>query len=577
MRVTSGNPFYEEEYQNSSDFELSLIKILYSVHKDLWIPISVFPRYKYQKESKMKYCDYPLDITDDMLSSFREKVKSYILSLDVKNLFLPPPELILKVSSSRYNDGGVVRHDYERGDPRNFSCGFLYQVFNPKPLGTREVWLPDRATKISNGFWMLVGRQFLKADPTYPKDDPLETWESIKDKLVQFAYFDMSGFGFQYPRQYLRVVSEVISRLYPSQDLFEQVNVFHGILDNVKVQMPNGTYKRPVRGIGLGYYEDLKTIGVNALLKQYNPISVYGDQALLPQGGSTWSRELKARVSTGVPYKEVINDLRRYQFIILDKKIDTKRVVKWSGWTMNTSGAVRPKSTFQTLVSAFHSKYHWERKMIIRSFFKRNEDRYRKRYTRFLPFLYETIFGYELFKGDSLTNFDNVGVSTSAPVQIGDIRTWKVESLISPYQGFEDCFSFDTPFFGGWKEGDAKEFSLLRKSTYKQSRKASTFLRDYVQPKLTFNLDRKIELSPLGRVVSDYQEAKLLIHHRMTTGRFTCGLDTNQMRLAIERYPLAPNPYKVMHQVATRWKRLGELTGRSLLRLRKLMNSSHLH
>jgi len=196
--------------------------------------------------------------------------------------------------------------------------------------------------------------------------------------------------------------------------------------------------------------------------------------------------------------------------------------------------------------------------MIIRSFFKRNEDRYRKRYTRFLPFLYETIFGYELFKGDSLTNFDNVGVSTSAPVQIGDIRTWKVESLISPYQGFEDCFSFDTPFFGGWKEGDAKEFSLLRKSTYKQSRKASTFLRDYVQPKLTFNLDRKIELSPLGRVVSDYQEAKLLIHHRMTTGRFTCGLDTNQMRLAIERYPLAPNPYKVYasggYKVETPWR-----------------------
>jgi len=273
-------PFYPEEYDiQYSELQISVIRCLYYLDPELWIPVTVFPRLSFEAESKMDLAFIPLSLTDDDLSKFRRIVINFIRSLDLRSIYIPTPELILKVTSARYNDGGTVRRDYELPhSPLN--SGFLYQKFNPKPLQPREVWLPDKATKINNQFWMMIGRQILKSVPYYPDDDPEVTHEAIKSKLVwAFGYFDLPGYGFQYPREYLVIISEVIARFFSNPDIFEFATIFKKICSSVRVQLPDGTFKFPPRGIGLGYYEDLKTIGIMALLhyKGIEPISVYGD------------------------------------------------------------------------------------------------------------------------------------------------------------------------------------------------------------------------------------------------------------------------------------------------------------
>jgi hypothetical protein len=519
---------YNHRSKNHTPIQIELIDLLKEVEPELWFPTRLFPRIEYEKESKMKYAFVPFNATDTLLSEFRQLVKDYLKSLNLFEIFKPPPDLVLKVSSSRYNDGGTVKRDYEK-PTKSFSSGFLYQKFWPKPLEPREVWLPDMSTKINNSFWMLIGRQILKSDPTYPKSDPEETWEEIRKKLTWFCYFDISGFGFQYPREYLIIVAECICELYSDPDMQEYLNIFKHLLKNVKVQMPDGTFKYPPRGIGLGYYEDLKTIGMNAILRKFKPISVYGDQGLIPANDST--------------FMDPILELRRFLFILNDDKFLLMRgAIRWSGWTMAYYKLRRPKQTFEPITSLFHAQYHWERKLILRSLFHSDPHSY-NRYDHILPYQYELFFGYEVSKGDSLWNFRNGGVSSLSLVRTGLLKGWAYEKLISPSDTIVDDVIYESPFFTDWKRSDAKEFSILRKKTFKNSIPSSTEIRDYANPIYT-NLDtRKPTLNKLASLISDSQESKLIVNYCMTTGKFTSGLNADAMKVALSLCSVSRNPF----------------------------------
>jgi len=519
---------------------LDLLKMLFGIKAELWIPIGVFPRFHYEKDPRMYLSFESLDI-DDKLPLFREKVIKYLRSLEIKDLFVPPPDLCLKVSSSRYNDGGVVRRDFEL--PQNsVDCGFLYQSFNPKPLGTREVWLPDFSTKINNSFWMLIGRQFLKKEPCYPDDDPKVTYENIKERLEYFGYFDISGFGFQFPRSLLSIVAEEIVNLFPNPDIMEQKSIFDRILNSVKVQMPDGLFKYPPRGIGLGYYEDLKTIVMLAILQDYSPISVYGDQGLLLPKTA----------------KEAVSSLREYGFIIAPGKFEYKLgQVKWSGWTMSPRHIEKPRELWEPLVSLFSARFHWERKQILRSFYEDFPSFYKSK-DMTIPFQYEILFGYEFQRGDSLWNFRNSGVSCLTSISMGDIRSWAVEKLYTPKDQIKDSLVYETPFFTSWKMGDAKQFSLYRKKLYKSSRPSSTFIRDYVTPIIELHKSKKPNLPWLAKVINDQTESKLIVNHMVTSGKFTYGLRGKELQDALTFCSRARNPYESYatggYSVKTVWR-----------------------
>jgi len=521
--------------------ELDLRSILKRLEPEYWLPLKVFPRFEYEKEGKMKYSFYEFKEIPEQLESFKTLVREYILGLKVQKLFIPPPDLVVKVSSSRYNDNGIVRRDYEKPQ-YSLDSGFLYQKFCPKPLEPREVWLPDYATKINNSYWMLIGRSLLTADPTYPSDDPTVTWEKIRSQLYWFGYFDISGFGLQYPRQYLKIIVDVITELYSSPDLEESRLIFHDLMDHVKVNMDNGKFVYPPRGIGLGYYEDLKTIGICALIKKYKPISVYGDQALLP------FKELDNAIKT----------LRDYQFILKDEKIEQRKgAVRWSGWTMTPSSLSRPKQVFEPLISLFYAQYHWERKMILRSFWMDDPSNY-NRYDKYIPFLYETLFGYEFTRGDSMWNFYNSGVSSLAPVETGFSKGWKVQQLVAPTDTITDEMIYETPFFTEWKRRDCKLFSILRKKTYRSSPVIDCSTLFYSRPIVSNNRTKKPTLSRLGRILSDSQECKLIVNHGQTSGKFTCGLNNEEMLRALLLNSWSRNPFECFstggYQVLTKWR-----------------------
>jgi hypothetical protein len=517
--------FHREEYWNYSDTQVDVIEQLYNLDPEIWIPVTVFPRFTFEKESKMELAFRPVSVKSE---EFESAVIGFLRSLNIKFLDIPEPSLLIKVGSSRYNDNGVVKHDYEL-PVHSLHCGFLYQKFNPKPLQPREVWLPDKITKINNNFWMLVGRSILNRVPYYPDTNPEITWDRIKKKLGYFGYFDLPGYGFQYPREYLSIIAKVICRLYGHQNLFENYEIFNKILDSVKVQMPDGKYKFPPRGIGLGYYEDLKTIGIMALC-HYNkiePISLYGDQGLTKIGDEA----------------KLIKILNSFDFIMDKTRVDSKVVVKWSGRTMTTTSIRRPREYLDPLISSFKSQYHWERKNILRTLSVQFPEVY-KRYSKYIPTFYESFFGYEFFKGDSYGNFRNCGVSSLTPPLVGNLRTWSVELLQTPRDTIVDDVIYSTPFFTEWKRSDAKKFSILRKTTYKSSVNGSTIIRDYATPLFTLNKSRTPSLGYLARNISDSMESKILVNYKMTSGRFTFGLSGESLDTALRNCSRAVNPFE---------------------------------
>jgi hypothetical protein len=526
--------------QNLSPDLSSLVGMLVEIRAELWLPVGVFPRFHYEKDPRMYLAFEKLDISDQIVS-FTDKVRVFLRSLDIKEIFVPPLDLCLKVSSSRYNDAGTVRKDFEL--PQNsVDCGFLYQSFNPKPLGTREVWLPDYSTKINNSFWMLIGRQFLKKTDYYPRDDPLETYRIIRERLEYFGYFDISGFGFQFPRQLLSIVVHEIVALFPSVDLFEQESIFNRILNSVKVQMPDGKFVYPPRGIGLGYYEDIKTLAMMAILHSFSPISVYGDQGLL-----------ESKTAKGA-----VQSLRDYGFIIKPGKFEMKLgQVKWSGWTMSPRHVEKPRQMWESLISVFTARYHWERKQTLRSFYEEFPSYYKSK-DMLIPFHYELLFGYEFQRGDSLWNFRNSGVSCLSSISMGNIRSWAVEKIHTPKDVIKDALIYETPFFSSWKMGDAKQFSLRKKKLYKDSSVGSTFIRDYVSPIIEMHKSKKPNLPWLAKVINDQTESKLIVNHMLTSGKFTYGLTGDDLLKSLTYCSRARNPYEAYatggYSVQTVWR-----------------------
>jgi len=479
-----------------------------------------------------------------LLDEFRKRVRKFLRFSSLKSIYIPPPSVLSRVGSRLYNDGGDVRHDYEM--PRkSFNSGFKLQVFNPKPYQTREVWLPDKSTKISNIFWMTVGRQILLSEKCYPDDDPEVTWERIRHRLNNFGYFDISAYGLQYPREYLLVVAEEIRDMYSNPDIYEQVDILRTIFSNVKLQLEDGsfvTHDKLKRGIGLGYYEDLKTIGICALLADLRPISIYGDQGLLPgDAGYTAFERLK-----------------QFGFIMKDNKFENRqKTIKWSGYHMSENLLFRPKRWSEALISILDGRTHWERKASLRSFYEENPE-LKKRVSCYLPFLYEQVFGYEFFRGDSLLNIDDVGCSALHPMMQGTSKIYKVRALKTPRDNISDNLVFTTPINVHWTSADAIEFSLKRKKLYKTTRRSSSEVFEYSNPRIKLNKTVNPKFNIMQKSVSEWQDLRLIASLGLSMGKVTFNLFGDQLYQAMISCSRAPNPFEAYatggYRVLTPWR-----------------------
>jgi len=490
---------------------------------DSWLPASAFPLFEYEKKSKMFLCKEVLDLPHEKLMLFRNSFITYLRKLDVKHLFQPPAESLYKTGLTKYHDSGEVQIDNVK--PKSFTSGFLYQKTMTKHLVTREIWLPDKSTKINNSFWMNIGVQLLRADPRYPSVDPLETLEIIKERLNGVAVFDLPGFGFQYPREYLIIIADVLQSFYPSDFLEEQSNILRLLLTDVKVRMPNGEVLRPPRGIGLGYYESLKTLGILCLVDEFNPISVYGDQGIIPVEHA----------------RSVVKKLQDFSFIIDNDRVDIRQnTVKWSGYRMSRRlDFQKPKIVFSKLFGALTSDYHWERKKGLQSFSAEHPDKYAK-IEKYVAYQYQRIFGWEFFPGDSLLNFYNLGV-TNAPVQEGYKRLTDVEQLVPPGEKDMNIEIFSLPDAKSYSKAEAKDFSIRRKRLFKSTTVKDDLLLLYMKPRI-LQRNKVKSRAPRGALPL-WADLRLLAKFGTTTGRLTSGLDGVDLHYAVKHQCFASDPF----------------------------------
>ncbi|USW07210.1 putative RNA-dependent RNA polymerase [Downy mildew lesion associated ormycovirus 5] len=518
----------------------TIVKIYQQIDTSLIIPLTVFPRWEYRKESKLEYSFLP-KVSSQQISLFRKCVDKYLRESSIKSVFHPPPEVLPKVGSSLYNDGGVEREDWI-APKLSWSSGFKWQSFNPRPLQTREVWLPDKVTKISNSFWMSVGRQILLADDRYPHPDPEVTWERIRERLDSVGVFDISAFGLQYPREYLCEIADAIAHEFPSPDIQEQAGILRKIFEKVSLTLESGEVVYPPRGIGLGYYEDLKTIGIMSILYGLDVISLYGDQGILSS-------------------EDAQEGFRRIKLFGFKQKPDKEKIhirnLKWSGRIMSRNALEKPKLLIESFQSIFDREFHWERKQAIASYYEAFPEM-KERVSKYLVPWYPLLYGYEFNRMDSQWSIHEGGVSGLKPMSGGWIRTLKIRHLRSPRDQIIDNMTYSSMFFVEWKRTQAKDFSILRKEAYRNSIPFPSEVWEYSRPILELNNTKKPSFSLMQSSVSEMMDLKLVAALGLSLGKVTHNLFGENLYKAIVQCGRHQNPFEAFstggYQVKTAWR-----------------------
>jgi len=494
---------------------------------ELWVSFHSFPLIFFSK--KRHYLSHlpPVNVDEEVV---RNMFRTYLTSLDVKELFVPPPDILFKVGNQLYNDRGEVKKDHELAT--RYDSPFLYQEFMAQPLQPREVWLPGKKLKHNNIFWMLIGRQFLKKDPTYPSTDINELWERLKG-MTSYFRFDISGFGFQFQREYLIWFVEEIQELYPCSMNDIMGIEFTELLNNVRVEMPDGSIEKPVRGIGLGYYEDIKTLVVLSILHKYEPWSVYGDQGLL-RSESGW---------------DAITDLILYGFQFTDyDKIQASSTtdtsewsVKWAGFRITPHLIQRYREYSSNLTNLFFIREHWERKNGLRSFYEDNQSFYIKN-VKTIKNLYSLYWGYEFFKGDLDSPFESIGIDPTCPLTVGFKKDYKLEKMKVPYS--ETLFEapYVTPFVKKgakvWPKKIGKEFSQKRLRTFRKTPFIDSSVHYYVYPRIVMNN----KYIPEEKLLPEWAEYLYIVNYQCSTGSFTYNMPGDAMMNALQTLSLASDP-----------------------------------
>jgi hypothetical protein len=500
---------------------------LWNTESEFWIPLSCGVTFDYEPESKLYLCKEPFEVPDDRkIHQLKKRVYEYIKGLGIKELVLPPLLALDKASMAKYNDSGVVKRDYEK--PDNYDSGFLYQKFLTKPLTPREVWLPGKATKIVNAYWMSVTGQILAADPKYPSSDVWKTYNSLKDHLKSVSVFDLPGFGLQFPRQYVIIVSRIINDMFPSDHMQDLTDCLEQTMLSTTLTKDGVTFTPP-RGTGLGYFEGLKTIAVRAILYNYDRdlLSLYGDQALFKD--STAQQAAETLVS--------------YGFISKRSKVNYfQRKVDWAGYQFTASNFTKSRSYWTDLVGAFFQQEHWERKSALLSLSTTEGVDYES-YERILGFLYEMYYGYEFEKAEALSHFDDCGILTSVHPRQGLTKKNVVSRLHSPGIRFEDDVLKESLDVTKVVASTAKQFQKYRLKEYMSSKEIPKYMFDYVNPRLQFNKNKPKEEFQ-GGSFPRWMDEKSLVLYGSHSGTITAGLSSDMVvKAALTNY-LARDPYR---------------------------------
>jgi hypothetical protein len=331
---------------------------------------------------------------------------------------------------------------------------------------------------------------------------------------------------------------EVIEELYPSTNMIIFSEEARNIMNNVTVIMPNNDRKRPVRGIGLGYYEDIKTLCMIAFLKDKKPFSIYGDQGLLVDDGMT-------------PFNAMIDLSTRgfildYQKIVLSSATASseKRRVKWAGALISNLGFEIYREYSSKIIQAFFLERHWERKNALLSFSQEFGTFYSKK-QKVLLRLYTALYGDEFYKGDTASSFYDTGIMLT-PVTMGVKKDYRLSNHRTPFDPTLFEAGYNTPFkkviVKKYPKGISRQFEQERKKVYEGTPLIDSSIHYYVEPRIVLNG----VFTPPNRILPEWAEFLYAMNYSSTTGSFTYGLDERKMNIAIQNYAHAKDPFRAL-------------------------------
>jgi hypothetical protein len=510
---------------------LTLLKLhtyMADVPSDIWPSANFGPLWDVTslKASKM-YLTEKETPSRDILKFFRMKIKDYLRKYSPSTIVVPPPFTHAPFGGKRHYDGVEAKFDYEK---TNFGKhGFLYQKFMTSHNTVREVWLPDRPFKLMNAWWTAIGKQITDAIPYSTIDlTPEEAWAKVRHRINNNSrYFDLTGFGLQYPREYMIVILEEISSLYEYDETLQDMSkMLIDYLKDISVNM--GGYDKhihPNRGIGLGYLENLKTLGVFALMDSFDPVAGFGDQMILRDNIL------------------VIENLSIFGFFLKDttKTFSVGEQFKWSGSTFTKEKLETPKSFWTDISGAFRLSQHWERKQALQSAFV--PGKYEHAWKR-IAHAYSDLFGYEFHRGEACQHPKNGGVLPTADEVVGWTRWTLINQLPLPRAKSSQLSLFSShPERSRLPVGVSLRFSKTRRKLWDKAIIAPSYYFDYINPVLEYNQKNRKILNLDQRCSPTWAEVRSLLFLGTHNGKLLYNLNDEEIRSSLLYQRFAFDPF----------------------------------
>jgi len=480
-------------------------------------PISCFPWVFPDKESKffkLSFMDRP-----DILCEhrFREKARIFLRKYQIDRLHVPDFNLVMKYGKNKYSDAGVLKPDSERPE-FSFSGAFRYQELLTGTGCLREVWVPSKAYKTISSYWHLIGEQLLNNVPyVFNKDDLSSLTKKMSSRFRACYKVDLKGEALMMPRSYFIIIMEEIISLYPDSFLVELVDIVIGLFSELSVEV-DGLFYFPTRGVGLGYFNAIKTMMSAIIADPFDPVVMFCDDMLFPQEhrfSAPKSFEslgmllnvkkeklwLKSVYFAGMYY---VHDLRKFLIDHMD---------------------------FDLLVAYFSHRFFWERKSIAHFI--------HPRMIAYLSFHTEKIFGYEFYKGESLKNPYNLGINSNRPRIEGYNREYLIHTIPHPWWGTGEVFFL--PFSTRKDKDDALIFHKSRKRQWLKREYVYDYIYEFSNPRI-LNSNKRAYIKQHPPDKPEYLEIKDVVLFGLRSEFFTKNLSYEEYMFAIEKYTLSQDP-----------------------------------
>jgi len=484
--------------------------------------INAFPVFDLKKESKM-WLTSLASPNEDQVKKVKDLVKNLVREFGPKSISIPAREAVLSLGPNLYSDGHVSKPDYEKPE-HTWTSSWDYQRFKTDPRTEREVWLPPKGYKMCSSWWHFFAEPIMERIPWVVGNDTLtELRKDLHKRFTPCRKIDLKGFGLQFPREYLICTMEVLNELYPCEETQEYMRSTKAIFGKLSIKMDDGYFVTPNRGVGLGYFSNLMTLVVAAILQSCNIVKMFNDDILCPEE----------------TFEKALEELKSLSFVINEEKTGKKwyKVPFFAGASLAPKGTLRYYEAQGEVAAIFQRRFHYQRKSILSSIIL--PSRWKAAYH------YERIFGSEYSPGESFLHPEMWGVNPLAPRTSGYVTGGLLRKAVTPKHQDEEqrrLWSIMYP----WKVAKpSKEFSMVRRTMKRKAHLVHyTEYEEYLNPRIEEPKDNHLGVDFfLGKYqLPRWADLQNIIWNQQTTGRTTMGTYPKRAAYGMLSNLLSSNP-----------------------------------